>query len=110
MALACTTVLLAPSFRMALASWFLLGMVALIPSLLPPFLTAFVPAAQHGRMLGIVLSGQFSGILLSRTVSGLAAELWGWRSIYVFSSAAMLAVALLVNNIPASRRYPLYWW
>ncbi|MBF0588361.1 MAG: HPP family protein [Magnetococcales bacterium] len=22
----------------------------------------------------------------------------------------MLVVALLVNNIPASRRYPLYWW
>jgi predicted MFS family arabinose efflux permease len=102
MALACTTVLLAPSFRVALGSWFLLGMVALIPSLLPPFLTAFVPAAQHGRMLGIVLSGQFSGILLSRTVSGLAAELWGWRSIYVFSSAAMLAVALLFRSrLPA---------
>jgi len=85
MALACTTVLLAPSFRVALASWFLL-----------------VPAAQHGRMLGIVLSGQFSGILLSRTVSGLAAELWGWRSIYVFSSAAMLAVALLFRSrLPA---------
>lgn len=80
----------------------LLGMVALIPSLLPPFLTAFVPAAQHGHMLGIVLSGQFSGILLSRTVSGLAAELWGWRSIYVFSSAAMLAVALLFRSrLPA---------
>ena len=98
MALACTSVLLAPSFAVALASWFLLGMVALIPSLLPPFLTAFVPDSQHGRMLGIVLSGQFSGILLSRSVSGLAAELWGWRAIYALSAAAMLAVALLFHS------------
>lgn len=102
MAVACTAVLLAPSFRVALGSWFLLGLVALIPSLLPPFLTAFVPAAQHGRMLGIVLSGQFSGILLSRSVSGLAAELWGWRSIYGLSAAAMLVVALLFRSrLPA---------
>lgn len=102
MALACTTLLLAPSFRLALSSWFLLGIVALIPSLLPPFLTAFVPAAQHGRMLGIVLSGQFSGILLSRSVSGLAAELLGWRSIYGLSAAAMLAVTLLFRSrLPA---------
>ena len=98
MALACMAVALAPSFPVVLGSWFLLGVVALIPSLLPPFLTAFVPAAQHGRMLGIVLSGQFSGILLSRSVSGLAAELWGWRSIYVLSAAAMLAVALLFRS------------
>lgn len=98
MALACMAVVLAPSFPVVLGSWFLLGVVALIPSLLPPFLTAFVPAAQHGRMLGIVLSGQFSGILLSRSVSGLAAELWGWRSIYVLSAAAMLAVAVLFRS------------
>lgn len=98
MALACTAVVLAPSFPVVLGSWFLLGVVALIPSLLPPFLTAFVPPAQHGRMLGIVLSGQFSGILLSRSVSGLAAELWGWRSIYGLSAAAMLAVALLFRS------------
>jgi predicted MFS family arabinose efflux permease len=85
-----------------LGSWFALGVVALIPSLLPPFLTAFVPAAHHGRMLGIVLSGQFSGILLSRSVSGLAAELWGWRSIYAISATAMVAVALLFRSrLPA---------
>ena len=102
MALACMAVVLAPSFPVVLGSWFALGVVALIPSLLPPFLTAFVPAAHHGRMLGIVLSGQFSGILLSRSVSGLAAELWGWRSIYAISATAMVAVALLFRSrLPA---------
>ena len=102
MALACMAVVLAPSFPVVLGSWFALGVVALIPSLLPPFLTAFVPAAHHGRMLGIVLSGQFSGILLSRSISGLAAELWGWRSIYAISATAMVAVALLFRSrLPA---------
>lgn len=95
MALACGGVLLSASFPALLASWFALGLVALIPSLLPPFLAAFTPDSQRGRMLGIVLSGQFSGILLSRSVSGVLAQLWGWRAIYAVSAVAMLAVALL---------------
>ena len=98
MALACVAVLLVPSFPLLVASWFALGLVALIPALLPPFLTAFTPAASRGRMLGIVLNGQFSGILLSRSISGLTAQLWGWRSIYAFSAVAMLAVAFLFHT------------
>lgn len=102
MALACGAVLLAPSFGVLLVSWFALGVVALIPSLLPPFLTAFTPEASRGRMLGIVLSGQFSGILLSRSVSGVLAQLWGWRAIYAVSALAMLAIALLFRlRLPA---------
>ena len=71
-ALACGGVLLAPNFAVLIVSWFGPGLVAMIPSLLPAFLTAFTPASSRGRMLGIVLSG-FSGILLSRSVSGLLA-------------------------------------
>lgn len=102
MALACGAVVLAPTFPVLVVSWFALGVVALIPALLPPFLTALTPEHQRGRMLGIVLSGQFSGILLSRSVSGLVAQLWGWRSIYVLSAVAMVAVALLFRRrLPA---------
>lgn len=102
MALACAAVVLAPGFEMVLASWFALGLVALIPALLPPFLAAFTPEASRGRMLGIVLSGQFSGILLSRSVSGVLAQLWGWRAIYGASALAMVGVALLFRTqLPA---------
>ncbi|MEY3930659.1 MAG: hypothetical protein RLZZ516_2369, partial [Cyanobacteriota bacterium] len=102
MALACAAVVLAPGFEMVLASWFALGLVALIPALLPPFLAAFTPEACRGRMLGIVLSGQFSGILLSRSVSGVLAQLWGWRAIYGASALAMVGVALLFRTqLPA---------
>jgi len=102
MALACGAVVLSPTFPVVVLSWFALGVVALIPALLPPFLTALTPEHQRGRMLGIVLSGQFSGILLSRSVSGLVAQLWGWRSIYALSAVAMVAVALLFHRqLPA---------
>jgi len=99
MALACGAVVLSPTFAILVMSWFALGVVALIPSLLPPFLTALTPEHQRGRMLGIVFSGMFSGILLSRSVSGLLAELWGWRSIYALSAVAMVVVALLFRSL-----------
>jgi predicted MFS family arabinose efflux permease len=112
MALACGAVVLAPSFGWLVLSWFALGLMALIPSLLPPFLTAFTQEDQRGRMLGIVLSGQFSGILLSRSVSGVVAQLWGWRAIYGLSALAMVLVALLFARLlpplPATDRRG-YW-
>lgn len=98
MALACGSVLVAPSFGLLLCSWFAIGMVALIPSLMPPYLTALTPEPTHGRMLGIILSGQFSGLLLSRSVSGWVAELWDWRLIYAFSAILMLAIGLLFRT------------
>lgn len=98
MAVACCSVVLAPSFAALTVAWFMLGLVSLIPSLLPSLLTAFTPEESRGRMLGTVISGQFAGILLSRTVSGMAASLWGWRSIYVLSGIAMLGVALLIRT------------
>ena len=112
MAMACLGTLLAGNFAALLAAWFALGLVALIPALLPTALTALTPESRRGRMLGIVLSGQFSGILLSRSVSGLVAQFWGWRSIYAISTGAMLAVALLfwrrLPSLPATDRRP-YW-
>ena len=112
MALACGAVVLSPTFPLLVVSWFALGLMALIPSLLPPFLAAFTPEHQRGRMLGIVLSGQFSGILLSRSISGVVAQLWGWRAIYAISAVAMVALALLFRRLlpalpPADTRG--YW-
>lgn len=98
MAVASAAAMLAPSFALLLTSWFALGFVALIPALLPSFLTVFTPEASRGRMLGIVLSGQFSGILLSRSVSGVVAQLWGWPAIYGLSAVAMVGVALLFRT------------
>lgn len=112
MALACGVVLLAPSFGLLLCSWFALGMFALIPSLMPPYLTALTPKSMHGQMLGIILGGQFSGILLSRSVSGVVAELWDWRIIYAFSAIVMLAIAILFKTclpVVAPTSQVSYW-
>ena len=55
----------------------------------------------RGRIVGIVTSGVVIGILLARTVSGLLADPYGWRSVYVVSAVLMLGVALvLARKLP----------
>jgi MFS family permease len=107
MAAACGSVVAAPSYGMLLSSWFALGLVALIPSLLPPFLAAITPEAIRGRILGLVLSGQFTGILLSRSVSGVLGQRWGWRAIGGWSGTC--AFALVLVGIAAVLERATWW-
>lgn len=66
----------------------------------------FVPLGAHlaseeerGNVIGIIMGGLLSGILLSRTLSGAVAELWGWRSVYWIACGIMLFMSLLVYKI-----------
>lgn len=63
----------------------------------------FVPLAAHlatdsnrGRVIGTVMGGLLSGILLSRTLSGFVADAWGWRSIYWIAAGLMLVTSILI--------------
>ncbi|MEO9146264.1 MAG: MFS transporter [Ginsengibacter sp.] len=63
----------------------------------------FIPLAMHlaseeerGKVLGIILSGLLTGILLSRSLSGLVAQYMGWQSVYFISTGFMLIMTLLV--------------
>lgn len=63
----------------------------------------FIPLAMHlasdedrGKILGIILGGLLTGILLSRSLSGFAAQYFGWQSIYFISSWFMIIMAFLV--------------
>jgi len=48
---------------------------------------------NRGSIVGTVQGGVLLGLLLSRTVSGLLGEYWGWRSVY--ATSAVLALGLL---------------
>ncbi len=82
-------------FQWLLVAWFCLGLFTLVPYLLPAYLSGLVPDVVRGRLLGTVLSGHFGGILLSRSLSGVISQSFGWRNVFIFSCVVMLAVALL---------------
>lgn len=66
----------------------------------------FVPLGAHlasiserGKVIGTIMGGLLSGILLSRTLSGAAAQLWGWRTVYWIACGLMLVMAVFVYRM-----------
>jgi predicted MFS family arabinose efflux permease len=92
----------APSLGVLAAALALVGVTSVAAQILVPFASALAAEDERGRVVGRVMSGLLLGILLARTVSGLVAELGGWRLIYALAAAAMLILAIVLRRaLPA---------
>ncbi|MFC9354853.1 MFS transporter [Arthrobacter sp. NPDC057013] len=87
---------LAPSFALLLSTLALVGFTNVAGQMLLPLAGDLATNAQRSRVLGTVASGLLSGILLSRLVSGVVADIFGWRMIYVFASGTILVLAFIM--------------
>jgi len=58
-------------------------------------------ACERGRAVGATQAGVFLGLLLARVVAGAISDMSGWRSVYLCSGVAMVALA-----IPMAKRLP----
>ncbi|WP_182897035.1 MFS transporter [Microbispora sp. H10830] len=75
------------------------GFLAVVTQSLVAYAAALSTQARRGRVVGQVTSGIVLGILLARTVSGLLADLAGWRAVYLASAAAMLLLTLALRRV-----------
>lgn len=92
----------APVFALLLAALVLVGLTTVAGQLLTPLAGDLADPAERGRVVGTVASGLLIGILLSRTVSGLVADAFGWRTVYVAAAVAAVVMAgLLHRAVPA---------
>jgi predicted MFS family arabinose efflux permease len=102
----------APSMAALLLALAAVGLTTVAGQILTPLAGDLASDEHRGRVVGTVASGLLTGILVSRTLSGLIAEVAGWRTIFVLAAAAALVLAvLLYRAIPtlepkASVRYP----
>nr|WP_082534676.1 MFS transporter [Nonomuraea pusilla] len=74
------------------------GFLAVVTQSLVAFAAALAGPERRGRVVGQVTSGVVVGILLARTVSGLLADVAGWRAVYLVSAAATLLLALALRR------------
>jgi predicted MFS family arabinose efflux permease len=81
-----------------------LGLLAVVVQVLVAFAATLAAPAERGRVVGAVTGGVVIGILLARFVSGVLADLCGWRSVYLCSAGLMLIMAgLLLRALPRHR-------
>jgi predicted MFS family arabinose efflux permease len=93
---------LAPTFSVLLVTLALIGVTTVAGQFLTPLAGDLASDNQRGRVLGSVASGLMLGLLISRAISGIVADLFGWRTIYFSAAVLMLALAIVI-----ARRLPV---
>lgn len=89
---------LAPTWQLLAGAALLAGVSSVVGQILVPFAAGLAGADERGKVIGDVMTGLLLGILLSRVVAGLVAEVAGWRSVFWLAAALMLFTLVLLRR------------
>ncbi|SEF11339.1 Predicted arabinose efflux permease, MFS family [Streptomyces sp. 2112.2] len=81
---------------MAFAGLAAAGLFAVVVQTTVAYAASVSLPAERGRNIGVVTSGVVVGILGARVVTGMLADVWGWRSIYAVLAVLSFGLAALV--------------
>jgi predicted MFS family arabinose efflux permease len=100
----------APSFALFAIALALVGVTVVVAQIIVPMSSSLAGEHERGSVVGTVMSGLLIGILTARTVSGVIAQLVGWRVVYVLAGVLMLVLAAVLRfalpRVPATERLP----
>lgn len=77
----------------------LIGMAATMAQDIVPAAAILAPEGQQGKTVGTVMTGLLLGILLSRTVSGVVGEAFGWRVMYQLAAASIAVIGVVMWTV-----------
>jgi predicted MFS family arabinose efflux permease len=84
-----------------LAASLAIGLASVAVQVLVPFAAGMAAEHERGRVVGNVMSGLMVGIMLARPFSSFLAELTSWRTVYIVTAIAMVAITLVLRaNLP----------
>lgn len=97
--LALITAAVAPDLMTLLCAMLLVGSMAVVTQLMVAWAATLASPEQRGQVVGSVTSGIVIGILLARFVSGMIADLAGWRAVYLTAACLLLLISLILAKV-----------
>ncbi|MGC1069857.1 MFS transporter [Pantoea agglomerans] len=97
--LALITAAVAPDLMTLLCAMLLVGLMAVVTQLMVAWAAMLASPEQRGQVVGSVTSGIVIGILLARFVSGMIADLAGWRAVYLTAACLLLLISLILTKV-----------
>jgi predicted MFS family arabinose efflux permease len=94
--LAATVMATTASISAFLVAAFFLGTGLVTVQIMLPYAAALADPTKQGVVVGRVMSGILTGIMLSRPVSGMVASFFGWRGVFGMTIFICLSVMLLI--------------
>jgi predicted MFS family arabinose efflux permease len=76
----------------------LIGLTATLAQDIVPAAATLAPEAQRGKVVGTIMTGLLTGILLSRVISGVVAEQFGWRAMFFSAAGTILLIGLAIRR------------
>jgi len=64
-----------------------------------PFASQLAKDEERGKVVGAMMGGLLTGVLLSRTLSGFVAQHFGWRSVYFVGAGLMVIMAIVLSSV-----------
>lgn len=86
----------APAISWLLAASLVVGVAATMAQDLVPAAATLAPVAQRGKIVGAVMTGLLLGILLSRVMSGVVAQYFGWRAVFIAAALLIAMITLII--------------
>ncbi|MED4586739.1 MFS transporter [Brevibacillus choshinensis] len=81
-----------------------IGLGSVAAQVLVPFASYLSTDATRGRVVGNVMSGLLLGIMLSRPLSSLVADSFGWHAIFALSATAVFILAIVLWKVLPTRK------
>jgi predicted MFS family arabinose efflux permease len=75
---------------------FVVGLTSVVVQMLIPFAATLAADHERSKIIGTLLSGLLTGILLSRTFAGIVAQVAGWRGVYAIAALLTATTAVLL--------------